>query len=324
VSVLRPIPSSVRCGIVLAAGEGKRLRPFVHRLRGDLLPKQYVDFTGTGSLLEQTFRRAERLIPPERLFTVASLDHLGYREAWRQLSGRPQRTVILQPVNRETAPGILLPLMHLHRRHPDAVVSVFPSDHFILGEERFMQQIDRACALVEEDPSRLVLLGIEPQGPEAEYGYILPGERTIGSATHTAREVMRFIEKPDPRSAMEISLKGGLWNTMVFVFQIRALFENIRRINPELYDAFRRIGKAIGTSREMAVTEEIYRELPSINFSRGILEALSLEKQSPIQVLPVRNVYWSDWGSEARIIESLKRAGALGLLDDVQESTVGL
>ncbi|HET6369682.1 MAG TPA: sugar phosphate nucleotidyltransferase [Nitrospiria bacterium] len=322
--MLRPIPSSERCGIVLAAGEGKRLRPFVHRLRGDFLPKQYVDITGTGSLLEQTFRRAERLVPPERLFTVVSLDHLGYREAWRQLSGRPQKTVILQPANRETAPGLLLPLMHLHQRHSDAIVTVFPSDHFILGEERFMQQIDLACALVEEDPSRLVLLGLEPQRPEPEYGYILPGERTVGSSIPAARQVARFIEKPDPQTACEISLKGGLWNTMVFAFQIGVLLENVRRIDPGLYDAFQRIGKAIGTSDEMAVAEEVYRELPSINFSSGILEALSLEKPSSLQVLPVKDVFWSDWGSEARIIESLRRAMALGLIDDLQESAVGL
>jgi mannose-1-phosphate guanylyltransferase len=322
--VLHPSPSSVRCGIVLAAGEGKRLRPFVRRLRGDLLPKQYVDFTGAGSLLEQTFRRAERLIPPERLFTVASLDHLGFREAWRQLSARPAKTVILQPQNRETAPGLLLPLIHLYRRHPDAVVAVFPSDHFILGEELFVQQIDRACSLVQEDPLRLVLLGIEPEGPEPEYGYILPEERTVGFPARSAKVVARFIEKPDTRTAGELSLKGALWNTMVFAFQARALLESIRRIAPSLYDAFQRIGKAIGSSDEMAVAEEIYRGLPSINFSSEILGALSTEQPTTLQFLPVKGIFWSDWGSEARITESLRRIGALGLRNDLQESAVGL
>ena len=55
-----------RCGIVLAAGDGTRLRPLIQRLRGKPLPKQYVSFVGTRSLLEHTFSRVESILPPER------------------------------------------------------------------------------------------------------------------------------------------------------------------------------------------------------------------------------------------------------------------
>ncbi len=76
-------------GIALAAGEGKRLRPLVQRWRGDDLPKQYVRFTGDRSMLEQTFKRVERLIFPDHLFTVVDRRHLAYPEVWRQLLSRP-------------------------------------------------------------------------------------------------------------------------------------------------------------------------------------------------------------------------------------------
>lgn len=43
----------IRCGIVLSAGNGTRLRELVHQRRGDDLPKQYVNFVGSRSMLEQ-------------------------------------------------------------------------------------------------------------------------------------------------------------------------------------------------------------------------------------------------------------------------------
>ena len=119
----------VRCAIVLAAGEGRRLQPLISRLRGDALPKQYVNFIGKRSMLEHTFARAESLIEPRRIFTVISRDHLQYPEVHRQLSCRPSGTVVVQPENKETAPGLLLPLAHLYKHYPDSAVAVFPSDH---------------------------------------------------------------------------------------------------------------------------------------------------------------------------------------------------
>src|SRR5512132_3939279 len=94
-----------RCGIVLAAGEGNRLCSFVKKLRGYALPKQYVNFIGTRSMLEHTFYRAQKMIPAERLFTVVSQSHLRHPEVARQLSSRPMATLVQQPDNRDTGPG---------------------------------------------------------------------------------------------------------------------------------------------------------------------------------------------------------------------------
>jgi hypothetical protein len=75
-----------RCGVVLAGGDGKRLQPFVRKLLGFELPKQYVSFTGNRSMLEHTFDRAEQLISPECLYTVVARDHLKHPEVCSQLS----------------------------------------------------------------------------------------------------------------------------------------------------------------------------------------------------------------------------------------------
>ena len=301
--------NSVRCGIVLAAGEGERLRPFVQRLRGDALPKQYVNFIGSRSLLEHTFGRAERLISPEHLFTVVSQNHLRHPQVKQQLSSRPSGTVVVQPENKETGPGILLPLMHVYKRYPDSGVAVFPSDHFIVEEALFMAHVDLALRVVERHPSCLVLLGMEPRGPEPEYGYILPGPKENGLSPLAVRPVLRFVEKPNPHAARLLIRGGGLWNTMVMIFKIRTMLDLVQKTAPLLYRVFMGISKIIGTMDEMRVVEDAYRKMAAVNFSRGVLEPITRADASRLLVLPVRNVFWSDWGSERRILSVLGRAG---------------
>jgi mannose-1-phosphate guanylyltransferase len=299
--------SQVRCGIVLAGGEGKRLQPFIRRLRGKDLPKQYVNFIGTRSMLEHTFHRVETLIHPDRLFTVVARHHLEHPEVCRQLSGLPEGNLILQPENKETGPGIMLPLMRLYKFYPDAVVVLFPSDHFVLEEAHFMNHVDLACHIVERDPSRLVLLGVEPDAPESEYGYILPVEGTDGFTQYGLRPVSQFIEKPDPPAANELFYRGGLWNTMVIAFKAKTLLALARKVAPVLSRSFHRIWKSVGTPAETEVVEDIYRHIKPVNFSKDLLEAISVRYSSHLQVLPVRGVYWSDWGSEQRIKSILRQ-----------------
>lgn len=301
------IHSSERCGIVLAAGEGKRLQGLIARLRGDALPKQYVSLIGRRSMLEHTIARAETVIEADRLFTVVSGAHLHYPEVRRQLSSRQPGTVIIQPENKETAPGILLPLAYISRRHPDATVAIFPSDHFIAEEPVFMAHVDLAYRLIERSPEHILLLGIAPKEPETEYGYILPAQSTKGSPLTKAYPVARFHEKPETAAAHAMIQAGGLWNTMVMVFKGKTLIDLVHRVSPSLYRFFNSVRRAVGTGGEREAIEEDYRKIDSVNFSRGFLEPLARDDISRLLVLPVRGVAWSDWGSEARIAKTLRK-----------------
>lgn len=308
------------CGIVLAGGEGKRLRPFIDRLRGDDLPKQYMNFTGNRSMLEHTFRRAEKLISSDLLFTVVNQRHLRFPAVRRQLSSRPQGSIVVQPENKETGPGLLLPLIHLYKCHPESTVAVFPSDHFIAEQDLFMAHVELAFRAVERNPSRLVLLGMAPSEAESDYGYILPGQRVESLLPLGIREISRFIEKPKRPAAQELILNGGLWNTMVMIFKAETLLNLVRGCDPTLFCFFNRISEAIGTAGETDVVEEAYRQMEPVNFSQGLLRPLSLQHPSPLWVLPVRGVHWSDWGSERRIMSVLKKTGHLGRLNGIPQN----
>jgi mannose-1-phosphate guanylyltransferase len=291
------------CGIVLAAGEGTRLRRYVQQLHGKNLPKQYVNFVGRRSMLEHTFDRAERLIPARRLFTVISRNHLEHPEVRRQLAGRSHGTVVLQPANKDTGPGLLLPLIRLCRSYPRSVVAVFPSDHFVLEEDLFMHYVQAACRAVARSSSRFILLGVEPAAPETEYGYVLPGEETGLLHWPGIRRVSRFIEKPPENVARNLIRSGGLWNTFVMVFHADTLLDLVRRHAPSLLRSFDPVWEASNEAEERQMLEEIYRHLAPLNFSRDFLEIVALREPSRLFVLPVRGVTWSDWGSERRVLQ---------------------
>jgi mannose-1-phosphate guanylyltransferase len=300
------IRSSERCGIVLAAGEGKRLQGYIERLRGDTLPKQYVSLIGRRSMLEHTIARAETVIEASRLFTVVSGDHLNHPEVGRQLSTREPGTVIVQPENKETAPGILLPLAYISRRYPNAKIAVFPSDHYIAEVPVFMNHVNLAYRLLDRCPEYLVLLGIEPHEPETDYGYILPAKPAEGWRSTKAYRIARFHEKPETAAAQAMIRAGGLWNTMVMVFKAQTLIDLVHQVSPRLHRFFKNVQQTIGTTGERGAIKEIYRETESINFSRGLLEPLAQDDICRLLVLPVRGVTWSDWGSEARITRTLR------------------
>jgi mannose-1-phosphate guanylyltransferase len=272
-------------GIVLAGGEGRRLQPFIRACLGCDRPKQYCAFIDHRSMLRRTILRAERIIPPERLLTVVIHPHLPYVE--QELYDRPSETIIVQPCHRETDPGILLPLLHVYRCDPQAIVAILPSDHFILEEEPFIAAVEHTATFVNGHPQRPVLVGVEPRRPEGEYGWIELG-RAIGR--HRAAEVYqvnRFWEKPSLEEASALYFKGCLWNTMVLVVRAAALLELFERFTPTLMSPFDRIKQALASPEEAAALQEVYAELPSVNFSRAILAP----NPARLGVVRVKGVY---------------------------------
>jgi mannose-1-phosphate guanylyltransferase len=288
----------------LAGGDGRRLEEFVRRLRGDALPKQYVDFTGRGSLLEQTFHRAERLIPARRLFTVVTRSHFAFPEVWRQLADRPGGRVVVQPENKDTAPGLLLPLVRLVREYGDCTVAVFPSDHAIEDDDAFMTYVEQACAAVESRPSRLVLLGVSPTAPESDYGYVVPGEPTSDGLY----AVTRFVEKPGTIRAAELIERGALWNTFVMVFRAGTLLAYLHDAAPALAGAFGRFGLARTEKAERAEIDEVYQRIQPINFSSAFLRRLAGLAHPALTVLAMNGVGWNDCGVEARLPHAVRDA----------------
>jgi mannose-1-phosphate guanylyltransferase len=295
-----------RCGIVLAGTKDIRLRSFIHYLRGSGAPKQYMNFIGTRSMLEHTLDRAERLVRRSCLYTVVSREHLVHPEVQHQLSLRPRETVMVQPEDIGSGPALLLPLLLIHKAHPNAAVTIFPADHFIVEEELFMTQVAMAFYMVEKNPTDVVLLGVDPDSDEPDYSYIVSDGEAASSG---ARNVRLFVEKADAAQARELIATSGLWNTTTMVLRADTAIHLIRRFAPDLYRALRDIEAALGTRAEKNVVERAFRRLQPLSFTTDVLQKCAQLKPARIRALPVAGVFWSDWGSEARLVDSLKRTG---------------
>lgn len=291
-------------GVVLAGGEGKRLENYVRQLWGECVPKQYVSFIGTRSMLQHTLNRAERLIPRRHILTIITERHLLSAEVRRQLSNRTPGTVIAQPENKGTGLGMLLPLTYLYKCCPDAIVVVFPSDHFILEEERFMDHVRLAFHAARYDPKRIVLLAMEAQSAETEYGYIVSSGHNGKAEWRGCRRVACFVEKPALDEARLLVAAGALWNTMIMAFKVKTFLCYVTKLFPDIARRFRGLARTIGTAAEKEALRRLYRTRPPLDLSRDILETISTHIPGAITVLPVLQVTWSDWGSPRRLAET--------------------
>lgn len=286
--------------IVLAGGEGTRVRTFLQQLCGGRGIKQFCAVIGRRSMLEHTLARIERRIPRERIVVVVSRDHGD--ETARQLAHWPVENVIVQPHNRDTAPGILLPLAYISQRDPEATVAIFPSDHFIVAEERFMATVEVAVGETQRFPGNLTLLGVTPEEDEDGYGWIEPAEKDGGRQTYAVRE---FWEKPSPVQRRTLLAREAVWNTFVCVGHASTLWEMIHHTAPALSEDFFTIRHALGHPRATAVIDAVYTQMRPVNFSTAVCEQLP----GKLRVLPMPNIGWSDWGSKERIFSTLQRLG---------------
>ncbi|MDE3241365.1 MAG: NTP transferase domain-containing protein [Nitrospirota bacterium] len=291
-------------GVVLAGGEGKRLRGFVRDYLGTDAPKQFCAFLGRRSMVEHTLRRVTWLVPWERLFLVATERHRPYVVS--SLGARQAGTVLFQPVGRDTGPGILLSLLHVLRRDPNAVVAIFPSDHFIMPGRSFMKAVEEAAKFLAWNHLNMTItLAVQPTDANVEYGWIEPGPPVAVCGDGTLKRMAAFVEKPPVRRARKLLEAGWLWNTMVIVGRVRALIQLIRRACPELAAYFSLVQRALGTTREAEVVRMAYRMIPSVNFSAAVLAPHAEQ----LLILPIDNVLWGDWGKKEHILETLQRLG---------------
>lgn len=298
---VQPPTERNRWGVILAGGDGVRLRPLTRQICGDERPKQFCRLLFGETLLDQTRRRIGLILAPERISIVVTRSHERYYAPLK--NDASPHPLIVQPVNRGTSPAILYSLLRISAADPEGVVAFFPSDHYVSDDHRFMAQVRRAMDAACADPSRVVLLGIEPEAPEVEYGWIEPGASIELRQVPMLRKVRRFWEEPAYGVARDLFSRGCLWNSFVMAGTISGFLRLIRKAAPHLYARFDAINSTFDNSLKPAIVERLYRSLTTTNFSEQVLAPCAAE----LGLLPVTGVTWSDLGTPQRVFSSLTK-----------------
>jgi mannose-1-phosphate guanylyltransferase len=280
--------------VVLAGGDGTRLAALTTDGQGHVVPKQYCSLTGGMTLLELAIERARRVARPERSCVIVAQQH---RDLWRKARAKhPADNLIVQPKNCGTAVGILLCVLTVLRRDPQAHILFLPADHHVTKEEVLAERLQAAVDAGNRHPARLMLLGTTPTAADPALGYIVPGYPSP-DGTH---EVERFIEKPGVVQARRLCAMGALWNTFIFAARGPALLAMLRDRLRTIVTQMEIAIEADAGHRELA---GLYTQLPSIDFSREITRSAA----SNMRLLAVPECGWSDLGTPERVSSTLRR-----------------
>jgi mannose-1-phosphate guanylyltransferase len=150
----------------------------------------------------------------------------------------------------------------------------------------------------------VILLGVDPESPQTEYGWIEPAQAIQGH--RQLHRVRRFWEKPCSGLAAVLQLRGCLWNSFVMVASARALLELMASATPALYNAFVSAMALFSTDDEPTMMKKLYALLGETNFSDRVL-ALVPER---LAVLKVSGIKWNDLGEPKRVLASIQTVGA--------------
>lgn len=279
--------------VIMAGGIGSRFWPLSTADR----PKQFLDILGIGkTLLQLTFERFNRIMPAENIFIVTSENYKDL--VIEQLPLVKESQVLLEPLRRNTAPCIAYAAYKIQSICPTAKIVVSPSDHLILKEDLFLNEIDKGLHFAAEKEV-LLTLGITPSRPETGYGYIQVSENTEFNNYSNLFKVKTFTEKPD-RAMAQVFIDTGefYWNSGIFVWTVQSILNAFEKYLPDVNSLFENGRKLINTPDERFFINKTYSECPNISIDYGVME-----KADNVYVLTA-DFGWSDLGTWGSLYEN--------------------
>ncbi|RPJ82893.1 MAG: hypothetical protein EHM18_15165 [Acidobacteria bacterium] len=209
---------------------------------------------------------------------------------------------------------------------PNATFVILPSDHFVYPESVFAEEIGKIARTAKVFGNRLVLLGVKPDRPEQDYGWIQTGREQ----EERLWEVTGFREKPASNQARSFLRGGHLWNTMVMAATGQTLWRLGRSFFPRMMEKFTVLRGSLeaiyhgtpkadrrpiqddgtdthrGCYSHLFLVERVYADMTPADFSTEFLQRAS---QQMLAYEMDDRVLWSDWGRPERVCESLRLIG---------------
>ena len=282
------MPASSIIPVILCGGSGSRLWPLSRKS----YPKQFLSINSDSnkSLFQNTYQRIKNLKGLKEPILICNEEHrFIVAEQMREINIKP-RSIILEPIGRNTAPAITLAALISKEFEKDAQLLVLSSDHIIEDEKQFIKVIYEGIKYAND--GRLVTFGVIPDEPATGYGYIKSAEPLEGSEIKGSR-IESFIEKPDLITANKlIKDKRYSWNSGMFLFKANAILNEIKNFTPEvLYSCKKSLEGKLFDLDFQRLDQDSFYNCPSISIDVAVME-----KTIKGTVLPLK-ANWTDIGS---------------------------
>jgi mannose-1-phosphate guanylyltransferase len=287
--------------IILAGGSGTRFWPLSRKARA----KQVLVLDGDRSMIQQTVERLAPLAGADKFWVITN--GLLSETITGQLDWLPAGQILSEPAARNTAPAAGLAAFLIERESPDAVLGMFPADHVIGDEPRFIETLSKAVDLAASGEN-IVVLGVMPTRPETGYGYIETG----AALSDGSMWVVRFTEKPELPRAEEFLRAGNyFWNSGIFLWSAQTLANAMREHLPKTAALLEKIAAAFGTPEFESVFAELYPQCENVSVDVAVLEPQSAkgEGASNIYCFPA-DFGWNDLGSWTTLYDHTHSKGA--------------
>lgn len=289
--------------VVLAGGDGNRLRPLTRLITGEDRPKQFCRLFGDGTLLAQTRSRLATTISPEQMvFSLVKAHERFYSD---ELAGVKPSRLVVQPANMGTTAAIIRSLLRITTLADDPIVGFFPTDHYYVHEMRFVTMIHLALRVARDRKNTVILLGAQADYPEVEYGWIEPGKGLPSPLPSSLHRVNRFWEKPSAHFAQALRARGCLWNTFVMIGRASAFLNILKSAVPRMLQTLGAECHPSDVGSGLPNGGPADAALAPGDFSRQVLSVSTAQ----LAVLPMGDVGWSDLGTPERVRIAMTRSG---------------
>lgn len=295
-------------GVILAGGEGTRLKPLSRLLAGDNRPKQFCVLFGNKSLLGRTRDRLAPSISHDRMLFAVVREHERYFR--NELADVDQSRIVVQPGNRGTTAAIIYSLLRLKRIETDPIVAFFPSDHHFADETQFARAVDRAFEVVRRHADLLVVAGAEATQAEVEYGWIEPGASVEdASGALPVFRVERFREKPPAAVAQVLLRSGCLWNTFVIAGRVRTFLDILEATVPQAVMPLHALAARMPPDEEARRAARVYEQIAASDFSSDVLTYCA----DRLAVVRMEGAGWDDLGTPERVRRTMRKAAGAAI-----------
>lgn len=293
----RAAAPSHRWAVILAGGDGSRLRSLTRFISGDDRPKQFCPIFSESTLLTQSCRRARKSIPAEQTLLAVTRAHEKY---YLGELGRTRCHRLVQPSNKGTLPPIVYSLLQIAQADPDALVAILPCDHYYSDEDGFTQALESSFRIAGLHPESVVLMGAPPNRPEVEYGWI-----KLGAPLHDdVFRVRGFQEKPPLPVAERLLRSGALWNMFVLVGHIEVVLRMSQSAVPGLVEVFQSAISEPHAGCETRIPDGLYDWVSPSDFSKQVLSVAA----EHLIALRLGEMDWHDVGHPDRVFATLRAA----------------